>query len=159
MTQFLRRALRLWTGVEWVAESLIVLTTLGMIAAAMAQIVSRYAFNAPLSWSEELSRFLFVWLSFLATWLAWRRREHIGVQLLPARLLKWLQRPVEILILLFAVVSMYYGLRLLGLSMRQPSPALGIPMACVYAGYYVGILLVIGETLAGWVRNALGAAP
>lgn len=155
MTQSLRRALGLWAKVERFAEHLIVLITLGMIFAAMAQVVSRYVFNAPLSWSEELSRFLFVWLSFLAAWLAWRRREHIGLQLLPEPALRWLRRPVEFLILIFAAGSMYYGLRLMGLSLNQPSPALGLPMAVVYAGYYAGMSLIIGETLASWVRDSL----
>lgn len=158
MQRLLGAWVRLWGGVERLGEVLIVALTLAMIAASLAQVLARYLFSAPLSWSEELSRYLFIWLSFLAAWFAWRHRVHIGLDLLPPRLLRPFARLSEALILAFAIISMVYGNKLMALAMNQPSAALGIPMAAVYAGYYAGMILIAGDTLASWARAALGLA-
>ncbi|SCY65373.1 TRAP-type C4-dicarboxylate transport system, small permease component [Paracoccus tibetensis] len=163
MTAPVRAVLRLWSCVEAVAEAAIVLLTVAMVAAAAAQIVARYAFAAPLAWSEELSRYLFVWLAFLAAWLAWRRREHISLDMLPGRVRPATVRLAELLVLAFAVVAMTKGMRLMGLSARQPSAALGLPMVWVYAGFYAGMGMVAGDILTGWLRafdrRGSGTAP
>jgi TRAP-type transport system small permease protein len=126
----------------------------------MAQVIARYGFNAPLTWSEELSRYLFIWLSFLAGWLAWRRREHLGVEALAAALpnaaADLLRRVVEVLVVLFAAAAMYYGQRILRVSANQPSAVLRIPMAWVYLAFYAGMTLVILETVIGWLARLAG---
>lgn len=148
-------ALRLWAGLSRGVEILLVAVTLAMIATALAQVFSRYVLHAPLVWSEELSRYLFIWLAFLAAWRAWRRREHIGISLWPQHMMNWLMRLTEVLIAGFALVSMIYGLRLMGLARTQPSAALQLPMVWVYAAFYAGMGLILLETLAGWLRLAL----
>jgi TRAP-type C4-dicarboxylate transport system permease small subunit len=123
-----------------------------MVAATLAQVVARYGFAAPLSWSEELSRFLFVWLSFLSAWLAWQRREHIAVDLLPEAFRPAATRLCEALVLGFAILAMVKGMRLMGLAAGQPSAALNLPMVWVYAGFYAGFGLIAGDILMGWLR-------
>jgi TRAP-type C4-dicarboxylate transport system permease small subunit len=148
-----------WALVRWAGQSVICLIFVGMIGSAMGQVVSRYVFNAPLIWSEELSRYLFIWLAFLGAWQAWIMREHLGIdmlnELIPARMVRPLQRLIEVLVLVFAVVSMVMGQKILQVSARQPSAVLRIPMVWVYASYYVGITLITAEILIGWLYDRL----
>lgn len=151
--------LRLWAVVRVIAEAAIVLLFLAMVASAMGQVLARYVFNVPLRWSEEMARYLFIWLSFLGAWLAWARRDHLGIDLLleslPERAAQVLRILVELAVLTFAALSMYYGQRILAISAGQPSAVLRIPMAWVYAAFYVGMALVVLETLVGWLERAL----
>lgn len=146
----------LWSFVEALARAAIVALTAAMVVATFAQVVARYGFAAPLSWSEELSRFLFVWLSFLAAWLAWNRREHIVVDVLPETLRPAASRLCEALVLGFAVLAMAQGMRLMGLASRQPSAALNLPMVWVYAGFYAGFVLIAADIVLGWLRAIAG---
>jgi len=66
---------------------------LGIIVLVMfAQVVFRYTLNNSLSWSEELAKYLFIWLCFLGAAVGIRDRIHIGVDFLADRLpVKWKQ--------------------------------------------------------------------
>ena len=116
---------RPWLVVRRLGEIAIMLLFAGMIGSAMLQVVARYVFNSPFTWSEELSRYLFIWLSFLGAWWAWIRREHLGIDALPhalpVHLRRILMRFIEATVLVFALASMVYGQRILQVSMRQPS--------------------------------------
>lgn len=144
-----------WMIVRRTGEAAILLLLFAMVVSAMAQVITRYVFNAPLTWSEELSRYLFIWLSFLGTWYAWVRREHLGIDLLPEALPPPARRVLlvllEAIVLLFAVASMYYGQRILQVSVRQPSAVLRVPMVWIYASYYVAMALVSAEIVIGWL--------
>lgn len=152
--------LPLWSVLRVLAETAIILVFLAMVATATAQVLARYVLGVPLRWSEELARYLFIWLSFLAAWLAWARREHLGIELLAgslsARRAQALRILVELAVLMFAALSMYFGQRILAISAGQPSAVLRIPMAWIYAAFYVGMGLVVIETLAGWLERASG---
>lgn len=62
----------------------------------LTQVVLRYVFNAPLTWSEEAGRYLFVWSVFLGMAIAYGRGEHVKVttlvDLLPAAARRGFQR-------------------------------------------------------------------
>lgn len=49
------------------------------------QVISRYVFNNSLSWSEEVARYLFVWMIWMGTSIAARDRAHISVELVRGR--------------------------------------------------------------------------
>jgi len=53
-----------------------------IILAVSIQVFFRYVLNNPLSWPEELARFLLVWLSFIATSILYRRKGHIAIDTL-----------------------------------------------------------------------------
>ena len=75
---------------DWVIAALFAAT----IVVVTAQVVWRYAFNNSLVWTEELSRYLFVWMTFVGAALAVKESSHIRVSLLvdclPARVRRWL---------------------------------------------------------------------
>ena len=63
----------LGTLIEVVAASLVLVE----IVVLFAGVVARYAFHAPLVWSDELASILFLWLSMLGAVVALRRGEHM----------------------------------------------------------------------------------
>lgn len=57
-----------------------------MVVMVFGNVVLRYGFNSGITVSEELSRWLFVWMTFLGATTALHRRTHLGTDMLVARL-------------------------------------------------------------------------
>ena len=66
---------RIWSLVERLVLAALVLLFAAMVVACTAQVIWRYLFNDPLVWSEELARYLFIWISYLSAWVAWKSRS------------------------------------------------------------------------------------
>jgi len=105
------------------------------VANVVWQVVSRYVLGDPSSFTDELARYLLVWIGLLGAAYGVGQRMHLAVDLLPARLgarMSWL---AECCVIAFAVaVPIWGGLRLVSLTgaLGQTSAALGIPLAAVY---------------------------
>ncbi|MEF7613454.1 TRAP transporter small permease [Aquincola sp. MAHUQ-54] len=67
-------------------EAAIALAMAVMVVLVFGNVVLRYAFNSGITVSEELSRWLFVWMTFLAAVIAVKEHGHLGVDMLVARL-------------------------------------------------------------------------
>ncbi len=61
----------------WVTEVPAALLVVAEIVILFAGVVSRYVFNKPLTWSDELASVLFLWLAMLGAVIALRRGEHM----------------------------------------------------------------------------------
>mgnify|MGYP001161915605 CR=1 FL=1 len=61
----------------------------GMVVLVFGNVVLRYGFNSGITLSEEVSRWMFVWLTFLGSIVALRERGHLGVDALVRRLPLW----------------------------------------------------------------------
>ena len=110
-------------------------------------VFTRYVMADQASWSEELARFLLIWIGILGAAYASGQRMHLSIDLLPVK-------PVRLiagLIILFALSVMVVGgsrLVLLTAELGQTSPALGVPMSLVYAVVPLSGLLIIYYRLA-----------
>lgn len=62
------------------------LALVAMVGLVFGNVVLRYAFNSSITVSEELSRWLFVWITFLGAIIALRERAHLGTDILVSRL-------------------------------------------------------------------------
>lgn len=103
------------------------------------QVFTRFALNAPSSFTEELARFLLIWVGVLGAGYGVGQRDHLALELLPERLegraREWLHIAIEGCIIIFAVaVLIVGGLRLvyIQLTLGQTSASLGIPIGYVY---------------------------
>jgi TRAP-type C4-dicarboxylate transport system permease small subunit len=154
--------LRLWQFVERAFEALLVLLVTVMSAVCLAQVLWRYLLNDPLIWSEEMSRYLFVWIGYLGAWVAWRRRQHIALdaviflrsphlQLLSARV-------VEVAVLVFCLYTAWGNVRLMEVSGSQLSAVLQFPMKWVYLAHTVMATLITVDILVGWLTGGRHAA-
>ena len=68
------------------AEGVLVLMLCAMVVMVFGNVVLRYGFNSGITVSEELSRWLFVWMTFLGAVVALRRHGHLGTDSLVSRL-------------------------------------------------------------------------
>jgi len=110
---------------------------ISMSVIVAVQVFSRYVLNHSLFWSEELARFLLVWLSFLGASAAYHRKAHPGVDVLYVRVSPVTRRVFSIVthvasLSLFGVM-VYYGCRFAWFVRMQISPALHIPKWIILA--------------------------
>lgn len=126
--------------VDALLKNVLIILMLALVASVSWQVISRYVFSSPSSWTEELARFLMIWVGLLGAAYAFRTGVHLGLDLLPKKLTG---RSAEILklftlgaIILFSVsVLVVGGSKLVGLTweLRQYSAVMGLPMAFVYS--------------------------
>lgn len=91
----------------------IVLAT-ALFVVIVAAVVARYGFGAAVSWTEEVPRYLLIWISFLAAAVCVLRREHVGFDVLFNALPKTVRRPLGVilagLVFLFGWILFRYGI-------------------------------------------------
>ena len=104
-------------GVDRLVSGIVMTLLIGMIITTSAGVLWRYGFNSALSWSEELSRFLLVWVSFLGAAMATYRGSHIGIAVvfdrLPARARLWVGRIVDVMVICYMVAVLAGGIKML----------------------------------------------
>ncbi|MEC9060304.1 MAG: TRAP transporter small permease [Pseudomonadota bacterium] len=128
------------------------------------QVVSRYVLKDPASITEELSRFILIWIGILGAAYAYRQNAHLGFNFIVERQSRKVKRLlltcVEIIVIIFCVLVMVYGgseLVSLTLELEQISAALGVKMGLIYSvlplsgGLIIAYALVNITTL--WRNN------
>ncbi|WP_420633070.1 TRAP transporter small permease [Candidatus Palauibacter sp.] len=119
----------------------------------LLQVLMRYLFAYPNPWSEEVSRFCFIWLSLLGASLAVARRAHFGFDQVTRKLAPRPKRVVETfagaVVLMFSLLLIGTGIALMDLTMGERSAALNLPVALVYAAAPVSGVLMVVHMLAG----------
>jgi TRAP-type C4-dicarboxylate transport system permease small subunit len=125
-------------AVEWLVAALVA----AMVMAGFLQIVNRFVFNVSLSWSEELQRYLNIWIVFLAIPIGYRRGVHLGMNMLfermPALAQRSLQLLQEVLWLVLALTIAWFATRIMVIAQNQTSGSLGITMDKVYLAQVIG---------------------
>jgi TRAP-type C4-dicarboxylate transport system permease small subunit len=123
-----------------VLKNVMIVLMIALVVAVSWQVISRYVFSSPSSWTEEVARFLMIWIGLLGAAYAFRTRAHLGLDLLPKKLTG---RSAEILklftlmvVVLFSVTVLIVGggkLVALTWELKQYSAVLGLPIAFVYS--------------------------
>lgn len=124
-----------------------------LVATVTWQVFSRQVINEPSTWSEELAKILFVWLSFLGSAFLFGERGHIAVDFLARKLTPMGQRAaqifVQLMILLFALMGMVWGgILAASIAWNQNLTALPFDIGWVYtvipiAGVFIAIFAVL----------------
>ena len=108
-----------------------------MVVLVFGNVVMRYAFNSGLTVSEELSRWLFVWVTFLGAIVAMNDGAHLGTDMLVSRLSVRGKKScllIGLLLMLFVCWLMFKGsLDQVKINMESTSAVMEIPMAWFYA--------------------------
>ncbi len=97
--------------VSYIAEKVVQVTLVGMVGVMtviiILQVFMRYLFLYSLSWSEEVARYLMIWVSFLGASLALKYGFHIGVEFvinrIPEKMKGWVNLVAKLGMLLFLV--------------------------------------------------------
>ena len=123
-----------------------------MVVMVFGNVVLRYGFNSGIVVSEELSRFLFVWLTFIGAIVAMRENTHLGVDTM-VRMVgrtgkQWLYG-ISSVLMLGCCAMLFWGSWLqTKINIKTPSAVLEIPMALMYG---IGMVAAagIGVIIAG----------
>ncbi len=143
-----------------VVEGLLCLALAAMVVMVFGNVVLRYAFDSGITVSEELSRYLFVWITFLGALAVMRQGGHLGFDLI-ARALPRAGRQAcrivsDLLTLLCCVVFLRGAWSQTLLNMTNMAPVSGVPLGWVYASAVVcgaGMVVLTIADLVSALRN------
>ncbi len=142
-------------------NSSLILCMGGLVVTILWQVASRFLLNDPSSYTEEIARFLLIWIGMLGGCYAYRSKSHLGLDLLTSKLSPPAQRiasiMVTLVVILFAVLVLGYGggrLVWLTLELHQTSASLGIPM-----GYVYSVLPISGALILLYSFNTIAPQP
>jgi TRAP-type transport system small permease protein len=135
-------------GIFHLLKGLIALCLAVMVVLVFGNVVLRYGFNLGITVSEELSRWLFVWMIFLGAIIAMREHGHLGVDSLVIRLPPWGKKAclvVSQLLMLYATWLLLDGSwQQTVINLDVQAPVSGLSMGIVY---FAGVVFSIGAGL------------
>lgn len=134
-------------GMEWLLIAILGL----MVLLVFGNVVLRYGFNSGIVFSEEVSRFLFVWMVFLGSVLMLRDNGHLGVHTLTKKLplsgKKFCKFLSDFLTLCCCILLTVGGWKVVVLNMPNIAPVSELPLGVVFVAVLIcsvgmGILLL-----------------
>lgn len=128
-------------------EATLCILLLAMVAVTFAQVLFRYVFHSSLAWSEELARFLLMWLGSLSAAYAFKTQSHFALRFVVDRLAPEMRSRVAMamtsLTIVFLAVFAWQALRFTFEVRSMLAPATGMSMAIPYSSAFVGSLLML----------------
>lgn len=127
--------------------------TIIMTVLIFLQVVMRYIFKDSPAWTEELSRYIFLWAIWIGASYGVKTRSHVRLTILTSRLNSRVQDAVNVIVwflwLGFIIFLVFKGFELVGtfLASGQTSTAMHIPMWIAYASVPVGCTLMVFRLL------------
>lgn len=140
-------------------EFLMVIFLLAMTLIMGVQVLSRYAFGTSLSWSEEITRYLFIWSGFISVSYCTKKCISIKIEqfvaAFPKRgkaLFKIVNHTIEIIFFIYLIPFAILYLRS-AIESGQVSPACGIPMYYIQAAPLISFILVSIRIVQRWIAE------
>lgn len=136
--------------IDTVLASFLVFIMSIMVLNVLWQVFSRFILESPSSFTDELARYLMIWIGILGAAYVAGQNMHVAIEILPKRFStatqKKMKKLVGILIIIFCLTSMVIGgSRLVYIThvLGQKSPALQVPLSVVYLVIPLSGLLII----------------
>ena len=129
-----------------IENAVIILGLSAMFLILLAQVIMRYVFSRPLTWSEEAARFIFVYVSFIGISYAYRQKGHIRMEVVVNLFPQAVRRGLEVLI----------NLGTIGIQAGVKATATHIPMSIVYTALPLGMALSCVRLLISSLRIVWG---
>ena len=152
-------------GYHRLLRQLMAATVAILIVPVTLQIVSRYTALIPAwIWTEELSRFLFIWMIMLGSMIGVREGTHFVVDVLPdlpPRADAALQIVSNLFVLVFALVFVWWGVEFVRFGWNQTSELADLPMGFIFVAWPLAGLtwvLFLGEAFVESFRVLAGKA-
>src|SRR5210317_1428885 len=96
-----------------ILKNVLIVLMAAMVAAVSWQVISRYVFSSPSSWTEEVARFLMIWIGVLGASYAFRTGVHLGLDILPKKLTgtsaEMLKQFTVAVVMLFSIAVLVVG--------------------------------------------------
>lgn len=136
--------------VDKILSNFLIIIMGAMVINVLWQVFTRFVMGAPSSFTDELARYLMIWLGVLGAAYVSGKNMHVAIDILPQRASiatqKKLTHIVAFIIMIFAFFALVIGgFRLVYITfvLDQQSAALQIPMALVYLCLPISGLLII----------------
>jgi TRAP-type C4-dicarboxylate transport system permease small subunit len=134
-------------GIDWLIrglEVLLVILLAGMAIMVFGNVVLRYGFNSGILVSEEMSRYFFVWLTFIGAVVTFRENAHLGVESLVQRFGRNGRLICMVLsdaIILLCMAAFFWGTwKQYPINASMTAPVVGISMNWIYGiGFFTAI--------------------
>ena len=143
-----------------IENAVIILRLSAMFLILLAQVIMRYVFSRPLTWSEEAARFIFVYVSFIGISYAYRQKGHIRMEVVVNLFPQAVRRGLEVLINLGTIALFCYmipfSFRFIGIQAGVKATATHIPMSIVYTALPLGMALSCVRLLISSLRIVWG---
>ena len=143
-----------------IENAVIILGLSAMFLILLAQVIMRYVFSRPLTWSEEAARFIFVYVSFIGISYAYRQKGHIRMEVVVNLFPQAVRRGLEVLINLGTIALFCYmisfSFRFIGIQAGVKATATHIPMSIVYTALPLGMALSCVRLLISSLRIVWG---
>ncbi len=140
-----------------ITERVIFFLFIVLVAVVFYQVIARYAFNHPPSWTEELARYCQVWIILLTSSICIRKGTHLAVDYLSHKFSHRTKFFINIfnhlLMVLYVCVVLVFGWKLMIVGRFQLSPALQINMLFVYIIFPLSGLLMLLEAAIKTVES------
>ncbi len=131
-----------------------------MVINVLWQVFSRYFLGEPSSFTDELARYLMIWVGILGAAYVSGKNGHVAIDVLPSRLSKENQKKLKnivgILIILFSITALVIGgSRLVYITyvLKQFSPALQMPLSLVYLVIPISGILIIYYKISDFLNS------
>jgi TRAP-type C4-dicarboxylate transport system permease small subunit len=133
---------RVFYLLDKIMDYAVFLILLALVIIGGMQVLCRYAFNYSLTWSEEVLRYLLIWLVFFAMGVGLRRNAHIGMNIvvdkLPPKGRQIMGSLVYVVAMVFSGILIFYTREIIKVTIYQMTPSLGISIGVVYCGVLIG---------------------
>lgn len=127
-------------------EIILVFLLVAMTLTVFSQVIARYIFEAPLSWSEELARFILIWLSMLSAAYAFKTKSHFALTILvnklPEKQQNYTSFCIHVTVAIFFIIICYYSVIFVHSVNGHVAPALQISMQIPYSSIVVASGLI-----------------
>lgn len=154
---------RLTASADWLLCRICIALFMAILVTMVLQIFFRYVFSAPLTWTEELARYLYIWACWCGAPVAMRRGNHVVITVLTERLPRQIARVItlatHVVALFFLFELAFQGTILAIRSHTVRAITLPIPWSMIYVAAPISALLMILETAEavgrtiGWVKE------
>ncbi|MEI6213817.1 MAG: TRAP transporter large permease subunit [Desulfuromonadales bacterium] len=144
--------------VKLVTEIPAALLVFAEILVLLAGVISRYVFNSPLTWTDELASILFLWLAMLGAVIALRRGEHMRltafVNMLPPIWRPWVENVAAMVAAVFIIQLAMPAFTYIEEQWMITTPALGMHDSFRVAALGVGVVLMMLITIVRFIENS-----
>lgn len=149
--------------IKWLDENLeevlLIILLVCMVIIMGVQIAARYCFNCSLSWSEELTQYMFVWATFIS--VSYCVKKHISIKIeqflgmLPIKGKTFLRLLRHTIVLLFCIIMLPYCVKYLqqAIDLQATSAALHLPLYYIQSAPLAGFILLTIRVIQAWVRE------
>jgi len=133
------------TAIQRVGEVSLVTITTTLVIITFYGVVMRYLLNAPVVWLLEISLILYSWLTFIGAAIAFKRHQHIKINILENRLSGISKKALLIIIQLIVLAFLYFGffggLQVVEITIGQRYRTVNLPVAAFFIPFVVCMVM------------------